>query len=118
MFLQVIGEEDELIRYGSWSPEAISLDLPPYRSMFLFLVGVPLEVIKEYLQMRLQQKPENPSPLSVRQLMRELKEGKTFHFTNTIGYICGLARSAFLYFALLVPSHAYHRTRLQTLILV
>lgn len=43
--------------------------------MFLFLSGVPLEVIKEYLQMRLEQKPENPSPLSVRQLMRELKEG-------------------------------------------
>ncbi|ENN72954.1 hypothetical protein YQE_10425, partial [Dendroctonus ponderosae] len=77
LFSKVIGdtEEDELIRYGSWSPEAIDLDLPPYRSMFLFLVGVPLEVIKEYLQMRLQQKPGNPSPLSVRQLMRELKEG-------------------------------------------
>ncbi|XP_066255609.1 mitogen-activated protein kinase kinase kinase 4 isoform X2 [Euwallacea similis] len=68
-------QEEELIRFGSWSPEAKNLDLPSYRSMFLFLVSVPLEVIKEYLQMRLEQKPENPSPLSVRQLMRELKEG-------------------------------------------
>lgn len=68
-------QEEELIRYGSWSPEAKNLDLPSYRSMFFFLSGVPLEVIKEYLQMRLEQKPENPSPLSVRQLMRELKEG-------------------------------------------
>ncbi|KAL1505934.1 hypothetical protein ABEB36_005380 [Hypothenemus hampei] len=68
-------QEEELIRYGSWSPEAMNLDLPSYKSMFLFLAGVPIEVIKEYLQMRLEQKPENPSPLSVRQLMRELKEG-------------------------------------------
>ncbi|CAG9765356.1 unnamed protein product [Ceutorhynchus assimilis] len=68
-------QEEELLRYGSWSPEAKSLDLPSYRSMFLFLMFVPLEVIKEYLHMRLEQKPENPSPLSVRQLMRELKEG-------------------------------------------
>lgn len=32
-------------------------------------------MIYEYLQMRIEQKPDNPSPLSVRQLMRELKEG-------------------------------------------
>lgn len=32
-------------------------------------------MIKEFLCMRLEQKPENPSPLSVRQLLRELKEG-------------------------------------------
>ena len=36
---------------------------------------VPLQVIHEFLLMRLEQKPTNPSPLSVRQLMRELKEG-------------------------------------------
>ncbi|KAJ8934430.1 hypothetical protein NQ318_017131 [Aromia moschata] len=68
-------EEEELVRYGSWSPEAKALGLPSYRSMFLFLANVPLEVIHEFLLMRLEQKPENPSPLSVRQLMRELKEG-------------------------------------------
>lgn len=68
-------QEEELIRFGAWSPEAKSIKLPPYDSLFLFLAGVPLEVINEYLRMRLEQKPDNPSPLSVRQLMRELKEG-------------------------------------------
>ncbi|XP_018571882.1 mitogen-activated protein kinase kinase kinase 4, partial [Anoplophora glabripennis] len=68
-------EEEELQRYGCWSPEAKALNLPSYRATFLFLAMVPLEVIYEYLQMRIDQKPENPSPLSVRQLMRELKEG-------------------------------------------
>ncbi|CAG9822697.1 unnamed protein product [Phaedon cochleariae] len=68
-------DEEELLRYGAWSPEAASLDLPSYRSTFLFLAMVPLEVLHEYLLMRLEQKPENPSPLSVRQLMRELKQG-------------------------------------------
>lgn len=68
-------EEEELQRFGVWSPEAKSMDLPSYRTMFLFLGLVPLEVVNEYLLMRLEQKPEKPSPLSVRQLMRELKEG-------------------------------------------
>lgn len=58
-----------------WSPEAQALGLPSYKPSFLFLAAVPLEVIHEFLLMRLEQKPVNPSPLSVRQLMRELKEG-------------------------------------------
>ncbi|GLV40965.1 Mekk1 [Carabus blaptoides fortunei] len=71
-----ISEDDlELIRYGAWSPEAEALGLPPYRSTFLFLSLVPMEVIHEFLRMRLEQKPENPSSLSIRQLMREMKEG-------------------------------------------
>lgn len=65
----------ELQRYGSWSPEAKSLNLPSYSATFLFLSAVPLEVIHEFLRMRIEQNPENPSPLSMRQLMRELKEG-------------------------------------------
>ncbi|KAF5306496.1 hypothetical protein FQR65_LT07324 [Abscondita terminalis] len=68
-------EEDELIRYGCWSPEAKAMELPTYKAAFLFLACIPLEVIREFLSMRLEQKPENPSPLSVRQLLRELKEG-------------------------------------------
>lgn len=62
-------------RYGVWSPEAQALGLPSYKPSFLFLAAVPLEVIHEFLLMRLEQKPVNPSPLSIRQLMRELKEG-------------------------------------------
>lgn len=68
-------QEEELQRYGVWSPEAQALALPSYKPSFLFLAAVPLEVIHEFLLMRLEQKPVNPSPLSVRQLMRELKEG-------------------------------------------
>lgn len=41
----------------------------------MFLSRVPLDVVHEFLRMRLEQKPEQPSPLSVRQLMRELREG-------------------------------------------
>ncbi|XP_067207497.1 mitogen-activated protein kinase kinase kinase 4 isoform X3 [Linepithema humile] len=65
----------ELRRYGVWSPEAKELNLPSYRAAFLFLSRVPLDVVHEFLRMRLEQKPEQPSPLSVRQLMRELREG-------------------------------------------
>lgn len=46
-----------------------------FRAAFLFLSRVPLDVVHEFLRMRLEQKPEQPSPLSVRQLMRELREG-------------------------------------------
>lgn len=65
----------ELRRYGVWSPEAKELNLPSYRAAFVFLSRVPLDVVHEFLRMRLEQKPEQPSPLSVRQLMRELREG-------------------------------------------
>ncbi|XP_043474210.1 mitogen-activated protein kinase kinase kinase 4 [Leptopilina heterotoma] len=67
--------DDELRRYGAWSPEAKEINLPSYRAAFLFLSRVPLDVIHEFMMMRLEQKPEQPSPLSVRQLMRELREG-------------------------------------------
>lgn len=45
------------------------------RAAFVFLSRVPLDVVHEFLRMRLEQKPVQPSPLSVRQLMRELREG-------------------------------------------
>ncbi|XP_066591714.1 mitogen-activated protein kinase kinase kinase 4 [Prorops nasuta] len=67
--------DQELRRYGIWSSEADQLNLPSYRAAFLFLSKVPLDVVHEFLRMRLEQKPEQPSPLSVRQLMRELREG-------------------------------------------
>lgn len=69
-------EDDwELKRYGVWSPEAKSLNLPPYTSAFIFLSRVPLDIVHEFLRLRLEQKPEKPEPLSVRELMREMKEG-------------------------------------------
>ncbi|CAH0558812.1 unnamed protein product [Brassicogethes aeneus] len=75
-------DEEELQRYGCWSPEAEALNLPSYRASFIFLSQIPLEVIHAYLQIRLEQKPENPSLLSMRQLMRELKEGLKIAITN------------------------------------
>ncbi|XP_014469834.1 PREDICTED: mitogen-activated protein kinase kinase kinase 4 isoform X2 [Dinoponera quadriceps] len=50
-------------------------DRHAYRAAFVFLSRVPLDVVHEFLRMRLEQKPVQPSPLSVRQLMRELREG-------------------------------------------
>ncbi|XP_046611191.1 mitogen-activated protein kinase kinase kinase 4 isoform X1 [Neodiprion virginianus] len=67
--------DTELKRYGAWSPESKELNLPSYRAAFVFLSRVPLDVVHEFLRMRLEQKPEQPSALSVRQLMRELREG-------------------------------------------
>ncbi|XP_025161131.1 mitogen-activated protein kinase kinase kinase 4 isoform X1 [Harpegnathos saltator] len=81
--------DKELRRYGVWSSEARELNLPSYsvystkrrkgekeeRAAFVFLSRVPLDVVHEFLRMRLEQKPVQPSPLSVRQLMRELREG-------------------------------------------
>ncbi|XP_049820436.1 mitogen-activated protein kinase kinase kinase 4 isoform X2 [Aethina tumida] len=83
-------DELELQRYGSHSPEARALNLPSYRSSFIFLAQIPLEVIHAYLMMRLEQKPDNPSPLSMRQLMRELKDGLTIATSEReriIGYV-------------------------------
>lgn len=83
-------DEEEHLKYGVWSPVAMSLGLPSYRASFIFLMSVPLEVIYEFLRMRLEQKPENPSPLSVRQLIRELKEGikvAVKHRQKTVIYV-------------------------------
>ncbi|KAL1122360.1 hypothetical protein AAG570_003765 [Ranatra chinensis] len=68
-------EDYELHRYGHWSPEAQSLNLPSYRPAFLFISRIPLDVIHEFLRMRLETKLDKPSALSLRQLIKELKEG-------------------------------------------
>ncbi|KAJ1520155.1 hypothetical protein ONE63_004371 [Megalurothrips usitatus] len=67
--------EEELRRHGFWSQELQEIGLPSYHSSFLFLARIPLRLINEYLDMRLEQQPEKPSDLCLRQLMRELKEG-------------------------------------------
>lgn len=69
------GDGWELKRYGGCSREARDLNLPSYEASFLFLARVPLDVVHEFLRMRLEQKPEQPSLLSARQMMRELREG-------------------------------------------
>ncbi|XP_053679345.1 mitogen-activated protein kinase kinase kinase 4 [Anopheles nili] len=70
-------QEIELRRYGAWSQEAKELNLPSYVSAFLFLSLIPLEVIHEFLKMRLETRPKQPNPLSLEQHIKELKEGLT-----------------------------------------
>ncbi|XP_041760496.1 mitogen-activated protein kinase kinase kinase 4 [Anopheles merus] len=70
-------QEIELRRYGAWSEEAKQLNLPSYVSAFLFLSLIPLEVIHEFLKMRLETRPKQPNPLSLEQHIKELKEGLT-----------------------------------------
>lgn len=61
-------EEIELRRYGYWSPEANALNLPSYRAAYLFLCRIPLDLVHEFLRLRLETKPERPSSMSIRQV--------------------------------------------------
>jgi len=61
-------EQWELRRFGQWSSEAQSMCLPSYKSAFLFLARIALDLIHEYLRLRLEQKPSEPSALSIRQV--------------------------------------------------
>ncbi|CRK88476.1 CLUMA_CG002214, isoform A [Clunio marinus] len=70
-------EVEELRRYGIWSEEFLQLALPSYISAFLFLSMIPLEVVHEFLKMKIETKPVQPNPLSLEQLIKELKEGLT-----------------------------------------
>lgn len=79
-------EEEDLHRYGVWSEEAISLNLPSYVPAFVFLSVLPLEVMHEYLRMRLETKPVTPNPLSLEQLMKELREGLILAMTHRERY--------------------------------
>ncbi|XP_069944090.1 mitogen-activated protein kinase kinase kinase 4-like [Cherax quadricarinatus] len=68
----------ELNRYGPWTSKFDSMDLPPFYSMFIFLAAVSLQMMRECLKLRLEQMPEKPSRLSIKELMREYKEGVKF----------------------------------------
>eukprot|EP00095_Tigriopus_kingsejongensis_P011134 maker-scaffold1161_size58349-snap-gene-0.7 protein:Tk11134 transcript:maker-scaffold1161_size58349-snap-gene-0.7-mRNA-1 annotation:"hypothetical protein CAPTEDRAFT_214311" len=67
-------ERKELSEFGVWNPEFMKMNLPSFRAPYLFLCRIPLDVIHECLKIRLEQKPHEPSELSIRQLMRECKE--------------------------------------------
>lgn len=66
---------EELRNYGIYSKEAKDLSLPSYVPAFLFLSLIPLEVIHEFLRMRLETKVVKPNLLSLEQLLKELREG-------------------------------------------
>lgn len=70
-------QEDELRRYGVWSPEYAQLALPSYIPAFIFLSMISLRILHEFLKMKLETKRTKPNPLSLEQLMKELKEGLT-----------------------------------------
>lgn len=61
-------EARELSQFGVWNPEFVRMNLPSFRAPYLFLCRVPLDVIHECLKIRLEQKPQEPSELSIRQV--------------------------------------------------
>nr|QMV48156.1 mitogen-activated protein kinase kinase kinase 4 [Plutella xylostella] len=65
----------ELRRYGCWSPESLAMNLPSYRGHFLLLSTVSMEVVHDYLALRLHAAPHRPSCLTIKQMIHELKEG-------------------------------------------
>lgn len=75
-------EEEELRKYGVYSPEYMELNLPSYASAFVFLSLIPLEVIHEFLRMKLESRPVKPNPLSLEQLLKELREGIILAITH------------------------------------
>ncbi|KAI8130753.1 Mitogen-activated protein kinase kinase kinase 4 [Lucilia cuprina] len=77
---------EELRRYGYWSEEYKSINLPTYIPIFVFLSGVPLQFMHEFLRMRLETRPPKPNPLSLEQLMKELREGLTLALTHRERY--------------------------------
>ncbi|XP_059609963.1 mitogen-activated protein kinase kinase kinase 4 isoform X2 [Phlebotomus argentipes] len=79
-------QEDELRRYGIWSPEFEQLALPSYVPSFVFLSLIPMEVIHEFLRLRLETRPVQPNPLSLEQLMKELREGLILAITHRERY--------------------------------
>ncbi|XP_069173757.1 mitogen-activated protein kinase kinase kinase 4 isoform X4 [Procambarus clarkii] len=68
----------ELNKYGPWTSKFDTMKLPPFYSMFIFLAAVSLQMMRECLKLRLEQMPEKPSRLSIKELMREYKEGVKF----------------------------------------
>lgn len=65
----------ELRRYGVKSKELKELMLPSYIPAFLYLSKVPVEVIDEFLKMRLETTVLEPNILNLEQLIKELREG-------------------------------------------
>ncbi|XP_038219016.1 uncharacterized protein LOC119837484 isoform X2 [Zerene cesonia] len=65
----------ELRRFGCWSPENIAMRLPSYRNHFLLLNCICMEALHDYLSLRIDMRPDQPSCLTIKQLIHELREG-------------------------------------------
>ncbi|KAG0721552.1 Mitogen-activated protein kinase kinase kinase 4 [Chionoecetes opilio] len=68
----------ELSRYRAWTSKFTEMSLQPFYALFIFLASVSMQMMRECLKLRLEQMPEKPSRLSIRELMREYKEGVKF----------------------------------------
>lgn len=59
---------EELSRYGPWIPRFGKMELPPFYATFIFLASVSLQMMRECLKLRLEQMPEKPSRLSIKEV--------------------------------------------------
>uniref|UniRef100_A0A8D8PRX7 Mitogen-activated protein kinase kinase kinase 4 n=4 Tax=Cacopsylla melanoneura TaxID=428564 RepID=A0A8D8PRX7_9HEMI len=82
-----IQDDFELAKYGYWSKEFKQLNLPSSRAVFLFLARIPLDMMHSYFRLRLETNPQKPSPLSLLQLMTELKKGIRIAVLNKQRYL-------------------------------
>lgn len=76
-------ERRELSEFGVWNPEFMRMNLPSFRAPYLFLCRIPLDVIHECLKIRLEQKPHEPSELSIRQV-RKKRRSLLLGFSETL----------------------------------
>ncbi|XP_026682854.1 mitogen-activated protein kinase kinase kinase 4 [Diaphorina citri] len=83
-FLQ---DDLDLARHGYWSKDFRKLNLPSSRGVFLFLARIPLDIMHSYFRLRLETNPEKPSPMSLLQLMTELKKGIRLAVLNKQRYL-------------------------------
>ncbi|KAL1459113.1 hypothetical protein WDU94_011120 [Cyamophila willieti] len=80
-------DDFELAKYGYWSKEFKQLNLPSSRGVYLFLARIPLDMMHSYFRLRLETNPQKPSPLSLLQLMTELKKGIRIAVLNKQRYL-------------------------------
>ncbi|XP_076046818.1 mitogen-activated protein kinase kinase kinase 4-like [Oratosquilla oratoria] len=74
----LVANLEDLRQYGPWTQKFTAMGLPSFYAAFIFLNTVPLQMMRECLKLRLEQMPDKPSRLSIKQLMREYKEGVKF----------------------------------------
>lgn len=58
----------ELNKYGPWTPQFQAMELPAFYTLFIFLASVSLQMMRECLKLRLEQMPEKPSRLSIKEV--------------------------------------------------
>ena len=66
-------EENVFSGLSEGPPMFEEMGLPSFKPLYLFLVKISLDVVHECLKLRLEQQPEEPSLLSVRQVCEPQK---------------------------------------------